>query len=288
MQDFTIALVQHNSIVGKKENNLAIAIDYVRKAKKKGADLVCLPELNITGHAGHPSMVVEREPVPDGPATQALIDLCKEIDIYISAGIAEDEHGVPYNTQLVVGPEGFFGKQRKVHLSGDEYFQFRGGTDLPVIELPFVKIGIIICYDNLFLEIARCMALNGAELLFSPHAARFGAWPKDLEGRRRVVKRVKEGWMLVHRCRAYDNGCYVAVCNTAGRSAMHIKGVEANHGGGCMVFSPSGQVIAESRTRDIKEEMIVQKLDANAVARRPTNMQQRKPEVFGAIVEGTA
>ena len=287
MQDFTIALVQHNSVVGKKKANLAISIDYVRKAKKKGADLVCLPELNITGHAGHPSMVAEREPVPDGPSTQALIEVCKELDIYISAGIAEDEHGVPYNTQLVVGPEGFLGKQRKVHLSGDEYFEFRGGTELPVISLPFVKVGTIICYDNLFPEMARCLALNGAELLLAPHAARFGQWPKDLAGRQKAVKRVKENWSLVHRCRAYDNGCYVGVCNTAGRSAMHIKGVEANHGGCCMMFGPNGQVLAESRTRDIKDEMVVTKLDASFLGRRPKNMQQRKPELFGAITECT-
>lgn len=288
MQDFTISLVQHNSVVGQKKDNLAITIEYVRKAKNKGADLICLPELNITGHAGHPSMVEEREPVPDGPSTQALIEICKELDTYVSAGIAEDEHGVPYNTQFVVGPEGFLGKQRKVHLSGDEYFEFRGGTELPVIELPFVKIGIIICYDNLFPELARCMALKGAELLFAPHAARFGKWPKDLAERKKAVARVKENWKLVHRCRAYDNGCYVAVCNTAGRSAMHIEGVEANHAGGCLLVSPDGQVLTESRTRDIKDEMIVKKLDARAVTRRPKNMQQRKPELFNAIVEGTA
>ena len=287
MKVFTIAVIQHASPVGKKLENLELTIDYAHRAKRKGAELVCFPELSISGHAGHPEMVIERETVPEGPSTQCLIDLARELDLYISAGIAEDEKGVPYNTQFVVGPEGFLGKQRKVHLSGDEYFQFRGGTELPVIEMPFVKMGMIICYDNLFPEMARCLALEGAELLFCPHAARFGDWPRDPSLRRRAVANCKKQWQLVHACRAYDNGCYVAVCNTAGRSAMGIKGVEANHAGGCMLFRPNGEVLAQSRTRDVKDEMVVAKLHASAVARRPLNVQQRRPEVFRAIVEPT-
>ena len=287
MQDFTIALVAHDSPVGKTQQNLKRTEHFARKAEAKGADLICFPELNITGHAGHSAMVAGKEAVPDGPSTQAMIDLAIELDAYFSFGIAEDEHGVPYNTQVIVGPEGYLGKQRKVHLSGDEYYQFRGGTDLPVVELPFAKVGTIICYDNSFPEMARCLALDGAELLLAPHAARFGKWPTKTEDRRKAVKRRKNDWKLVHACRAYDNGCYVGACNTSGRSSTHIKGVEANHAGACTLFSPSGQVIAESRTRDIMEEMIVADLNADAVARRPSNVQQRRPDVFGAIVRKT-
>jgi predicted amidohydrolase len=287
MHDFTLALVQHASPVGEKAANLDAALDYVRRAKRKGAELVCFPELNITGHAGHSAMVQEREPVPGGPSIQALSRTARDLGIYISAGIAEDEHGVPYNTQFVIGPEGFLGKQRKVHLSRDEYFQFRGGTELPVLDLPFVKMGIIICYDNHFPEIARCLALKGAELLFCPHAARFGKWPRSAAGRRKAVTQVKSQWKLVHACRAYDNGCYVAVCNTAGRSALGLKGVDANHAGGCAVFNPRGEVMAESRTRDIRDEMVLVRLEATAVRRRPLNIQQRRPEVFRVLTEPT-
>jgi len=287
MKDFTIALVQHGSPIGAKADNLDATRRWTRKAKKAGAQLVCFPELGLTGHGGHADMVAEWEPVPDGPAVGALCDLAAELNIYISAGIAERQRGVPYNTQFVVGPKGYVGKQRKVHLSGDEAFHFRPGTAMPVIELPFVKLGIIICYDNQFPEMARCMALKGAELLFAPHAARSGKWRRDPKARRELVARGKAGWFLVHRCRAVDNGCYVAFCNTAGQSARHLKGVDANHAGGCFVIDPGGKVIAQSRSRDVRDEMIVVKLKGKAVERKPNTFRNRRPEVFRILSEPT-
>lgn len=287
MEDFTIALVQHASPVGRASENLETIVRFTRRAKRRGAGLVCFPELNITGHAGDPTMVAGREPVPEGPSVARLAKLARELDICISAGIAEAADGTTYNTQLVVGPDGFLGKQRKVHLSGDEYFHFRHGTALPVIELPFVKLGIIICYDNTFPELSRCLALKGAELLLCPHAARFGKWPRDAAGRRRIVAGVKSNWKKIHPARALDNGCYVAVCNTAGRSASGIKGVEANHAGGCLVVSPRGDVLAESRSRDIRDELLVTKLTAAAAAVRPSNFRNRRPEVFREITRPT-
>lgn len=291
MEDFTIALIQHGSPVGRKKENLKATIRWTRKAKEAGAQVVCFPELNITGHAGSPEMVREAEPVPGGEAVERLCTLAAELGVYISAGIAEDDRGIHYNTQFVVGPEGYLGKQRKTHLSADEYFYFRHGTALPVFDLPIVRMGIIICYDNAMPEIARCLAMQGAEVLFCPHAARFGKWPKDQAGIEAVVVRRKENWRMVHACRAYDNGCYVALCNTAGRSATRIKGVEANHAGGCMVFDPNGRLITESQRKDIGEEMVVAPLNGEAVAsrRRQTcfNLQTRRPEVFSALTSPT-
>ncbi len=291
MEKLKIALVQHASPVGEKARNLKATISWVRKAHKKGAALVCLPELGITGHAGHPAMVSEAEPVPDGPCARRLCELAAGLGIYICAGIAEEERGIHYNTQFLVGPEGYLGKQRKVHLSRDEYFFFRAGTRLTVFDLPMAKVGIIICYDNLLPEMARCLAVRGAELLLCVHAGRFGKWPRNAAGRRAAVQALKRDWRLIHMCRAYDNGCYVALCNTAGRSAVGLRGVEANHAGGCIVINPGGEVIAESRTRDIRDEMIVVPLDGHAVAARRSeicfNLQTRKPEVFGALVEPT-
>ena len=81
--------------------------------------------------------------------------------------------------------------------------------------------------------------------------------------------------------------CYCAVTNTAGRSAQGIKGVEANHAGVTLVWNPRGDLIAQSRTKDIKDEMIVVKLDAKALANRPSNFRNRRPEVFGEITRRT-
>jgi predicted amidohydrolase len=289
MKTFNLALVQHASPVGKRDANFDATVDWVKKAARKGADLICLPELGITGHAGHASMVHEAEPVPNGPSVNGLAVLAEELGIYICAGIAEDDRGIHYNTQFVVGPDGYWGKQRKIHLSGDEYFFFKGGSAMLVFDLPFVRLGIVICYDNNLPEPSRCLAVKGAELILAPHAARFGNWPASPAKRAQSVKGMKAGWTQVHSCRALDNGTYVGVCNTAGRSAIGIKGVEANHAGGCMVFNPMGAVIAESKGRDIKDEMIVVELDSGPVTearkRKCFNLQTRRPEVFGALTE---
>jgi len=291
MKNFKLALVQQQSLVGRKEQNFENAVRWAQKAGKAGADLLCLPELNITGHAGCPEMVHQAERVPDGPSVAALCEVARRLDLFICAGIAEDERGIHYNTQFLVGPDGYIGKQRKVHLSGDEYFFFRHGTDVPVMELPMVRVGIIICYDNSFPELSRCLAVKGAELLLSVHAARIGKWPRDAAGRRKALAANKESWRRLHYARAVDNGCYVGLCDAVGRAAAGIKGVEANHAGGCMVVNPDGSVLAESRSKDIREEMLIAELDARPVAamrcRKCFNLQTRRPEVFGALTEPT-
>jgi len=291
MRDFTIALIAHESPVGRKRRNLEAVVAWTRKAAKKGAELIGFPELNLTGHAGHRRMVAEAEAVPDGPAVARLCELAAELGVHICAGICENERGIHYNTQFLVGPGGYVGKQRKVHLSGDEYFHFRYGTQLPVFDLPFARVGIIICYDNNHPEISRCLAVDGAEVLLVPHAARFGKWPRTVAGRRRAVAERTRYVTMTHACRANDNGVYVAYCNTAGRSAMGIAGVQANHAGGCMIFGPRGETVAASRARDIREEMLVVTLPAEPVASRRAGrcftLQTRRPEVFGALTRPT-
>lgn len=291
MEAFVAALVQHASPVGQREENLARTVRLVREAAGAGARLVVLPELGITGHAGHPAMVLEAEPVPGGAAYTTLAALAAEIGVYISAGIAEDDRGIHYNTQFLVGPEGPIGKQRKIHLSRDEYFYFRAGTLLPVLETPLARIGTMICFDMQFPETARCLAVGGAEIILAPHAARSGVWA-DEAARRLAVARQKQSWTMTLAARAHDNGTFVLACNTAGRSAEDLDGVEANHAGGCLAFDPYGQRIAESQSEDVCEEIVLVRLDGELVARRRRepcfNLQTRRPEVYGALVEPTA
>lgn len=291
LQDMTIALVQCNSMVGQKSRNLSAAIEWVKKTKERNADLICFPELNITGHAGHPLAVSEAESIPDGNSCQTLMKLAKNLDIYIVAGICEEENGIHYNTQFIVGSQGFIGKQRKIHLSRDEYFYFRHGSKIRVFDIIKAKIGIVICYDNEVPEVSRCLAVQGAELLLCPYAARFGDWPSKLEERKSVVKRCKEEWKMIARARAYDNGCYVALCNAVGKGIEESRSIKANHAGGCMIIDPEGKVIEESKSEDISEEMVVADLRGEMVRKRRTekcfNLQTRRVESFQILTEST-
>jgi len=290
METFTTALIQHASPVLSKQDNLARALALAAEAADVGATLVCFPELNITGHAGHEAMVSDAEGVPNGPSVNALVGFARSRGVYVSAGIAEEDLGIHYNTQVLIGPDGYLGKQRKVHLSRDEYFYFRAGTQMPVFALPFGRLGIVICYDNEFPEPARCLAVQGAEILLAPHAARSGTWQDD-EQRRSCVRARKDAWRVTLACRARENGCYVLACNTAGRSADALDHVEANHPGGCMAFDPWGNVVAESQSLDVADEVVMVELDGQLAAKRRRQacffLQTRRPEVYGALVKST-
>jgi predicted amidohydrolase len=290
MESITVALVQHASPMGHKAANLERTVALARAAAAQGASLVAFPELGITGHAGHRAMVAEAEEVPNGPACRLLTELAIELGITISAGIAEDDLGIHYNTQFLVGPDGYIGKQRKIHLSRDEYFYFRAGTHMPVLAIPGARVGTVICYDSEFPEPARCLAVKGAEVILAPHAARAGAWRSEADRRKAVASR-KQHWSVTLASHALFNGCFVLAANTAGRSADDYPGVEANHPGGCMAFDPYGGLIAESRCQDVEEETLIVPLDGSLVAERRSQacfmLQTRRPEVYGALVEPT-
>ncbi len=287
MKDFKIALVAHNSIVLRKKENLENIISWIKKARQEGALLVCFPELNVSGHAGDPRLLEEAEAVPGGPSVELLCEAARENEIYICAGIVEEYRGLYYNTSFLIGPEGYIGKQRKIHLSLDERFLFKNGINLPVFDLSFARIGIIICYDYAFPEVSCCLAVKGAELLLSVHASRFGKWPDDLEGRQEKVENVKKDWKMNYQCRAKNIGCYEAVCNAAGQAGIHLDGVEANHAGGCLVIDPLSNIVAESRTKDIEDEMLVVSLCGNLIAKRRKEnnsyQKNRRPEAFGIL-----
>ncbi len=291
MKDFTLALVQQRSLLGEKRQNRDSTEKWVELARRRGADLICFPELSLSGHGGHRLMIRDAEAVPDGPSCRWLMDLARRSDCYICAGMAEEDRRATYNTQVLVGPGGFVGKQRKVHPSRDEYLYFRHGSRFDVFDLPFAKIGIAICFDNEIVESARTLAVQGAEVLLCPHAARFGTWPSTAGVRRKVVAKLKDHWRLVHACRALDNAAYVGLCNAAGQSAPQLNGCDANHAGGSMVFAPDGSVLAQSRARDIAEEMLLTRLAASRLeARREGEcfaLRVRRVEAFAPLTEPT-
>ena len=100
-----------------------------------------------------------------------------------------------------------------------------------------------------------------------------------------------ENFRLVHTTRAYDNSCYVGVCNTVGQAAAHLADVEANHAGGCLAVDPGGTIMSQSRTGDIREQMLLVDMPAAPLEslrqRRCHPFQTRRPEVFAAITRKT-
>ena len=284
MRNLTIAAVQMNAPLGEVERNLAAHVRLARQAAEAGAELICFPELGLTGHWCAGGVWAASEPVPDGPSTRRLLDLARDLQVTISFGLAERDRGIAYNTQVVVGPEGFIGKQRKLHMSADEYFHFRVGSEAAVLDIGKCRLGIGICYDNIFPEVARIAAIKGAEVYLMPHAARCGAWPRSAAAQARAIAQLKAVWRKCYASRAYDNGMFVVANNQAGHAG---DDPETNHAGGVLVFDPNGEVIAESQAGRIAEEMVVVALKARDYeARRGCacfNLQTRRPEIYGDI-----
>lgn len=288
MQDLTVAAIQMNARLGQVQSNLAAHLRLARQAAAAGAELICFPELSITGHWCSGQVWQVAEAIPEGPSTQRLETLATELGVYLSFGLAERERGITFNTQVLLGPGGYIGKQRKLHLSADEYFHFRMGTEIQVFDLGLCRLGIGICYDNMFPEVARVAAVRGAEVFLMPHAARCGSWPRSRALQRQRVADLKHVWRKCFTARAYDNGMFVIVNNQAGRAGSEP---ETNHAGGILIFDPLGEVVAESQTPHIAQEIVVTRLNAAAYeARRQGvcfNLQTRRPEIYGELTRPT-
>jgi predicted amidohydrolase len=140
----------------------------VDAAAAQKADLVVLPEtLTFYGTSGTYADVAE--PVP-GPSTEYFATLARKHNLYIVAGLIERDRHLLYNVAALVGPDGkFVGKYRKVTLPRDEIEGgIAPGREYPVFETRFGKLGMMVCYDGFFPEVARELASRGAEVIAFP------------------------------------------------------------------------------------------------------------------------
>lgn len=150
------------------EGNRRLFAPLIAEAARQGADLVCLPE-SVTLCGTGLSYVDVAEPIP-GPSTEYFGQLAKEHDLYIVAGLNERAAHLVYNTAVLIGPDGkLVGKYRKVCLPREEIAGgVAPGHEYPVFETRFGKVGIMICWDVHFPEVARELANRGAEVIALP------------------------------------------------------------------------------------------------------------------------
>jgi predicted amidohydrolase len=140
----------------------------IAEAARKGADLVVLPELLTCKGVTHDYVSVA-EPVP-GPTTEYFGRLAREHDCYLVVGLPERDGPLVYNVAALLGPDGgIVGKYRKVTLPREEIARgIAPGKEYPVFETRFGKVGMMVCYDVFFPEVARRLAMNGAEVIALP------------------------------------------------------------------------------------------------------------------------
>ena len=218
----------------------------IRQAAADGAQIVCLQEI-FNG----PYFCAEQstkwyeatEPVPGRAHCVSLMQsLAKELGIALVVPVYEvEQEGIFYNTAAVIQSDGsYLGKYRKTHIPHVapgfwEKFYFRpGNLGYPVFDLGIAKIGIYICYDRHFPEGARCLGLNGAEIVFNPSAT--------------VAGLSEYLWKLEQPAHAAANGYFIAAINRVGTEAPWNIG---EFYGSSYFANPRGQIVAQaSRDKD--------------------------------------
>ena len=178
MANIKIASVAMSAPADKKAN-METYLKYIEQAHEQGVKLIVFPELSLPGI--HPDFTLSQaknsaatyyafaaELVPEGPSTQRLIEAAKAYDMYIVYDLAEQDPVRPdytYNTAVLVGPEGYVGKHRKIHPTGSERLLFMPGHELNVFDTAIGRIGLLICNDKVFPETVRALKIAGAEIV---------------------------------------------------------------------------------------------------------------------------
>jgi predicted amidohydrolase len=229
MMSVRIAAVVFNSPRGAARANLDRMEGWVAGAREKGAAIVCFPELNITGYGIDPGVKQDAEPVP-GRLTERLGAMATRHGLVILAGLAEQAgDGRTCASHLAVAPTGRLGRYRKLHIAPPEQPVFSAGETVPIFEACGIRFGIQLCYDSHFPELSARMALDGADVIFMPHAS-----PRGTPEEKRA------SWMRHLPARAFDNGVFIVACNQTG-----ANGGGLTFPGLAMVIGPDGRVITE-------------------------------------------
>jgi predicted amidohydrolase len=143
-------------------------VPLVEEAAAKGADIVCLPEgITVVGNGLEYAQAAEAVP---GPSTAFLGELAKRLKVWIVAGIYERSGSRIYNTAVLIGRDGSLaGRYRKMSLPDEEIEGgITPGSETPVVDTDFGRVGLMICWDSSYPEVARALAARGAEVILMP------------------------------------------------------------------------------------------------------------------------
>ena len=260
------------------EEDLARIVRLLEQARAAGAELVVLPEGALGGYIRERAAGSEESPAPDvpagldpdGPEIAALAALAG--DTVVCAGYTEAGGGHLYSSAVCVSGDGVLGRQRKVHLPPGERFAFRAGDGFAAFDTPAGRIGMLLCYDKLFPEAVRALALDGAEI-----ACCLAAWPVDRHSPARRVRddRQTRHFAVVDQARAVENQIFFASSNQTGPWGG-LKFL-----GGATVVDPDGVVLARTGARP---GLAVARADlAEIRASRDVidHLADRRPESYG-------
>jgi deaminated glutathione amidase len=238
-----------------REGNLARAAELIARAARRGAQIVCLPELfSYMGSFRRPNEVAEAE---SGPSLTMLRELAARHRLFIVGGsiLTRAHRGLPLNTCSLIGPDGrILARYSKLHLfdievpgriSFHESRAMRPGRHCTIARTSLGTVGFAICNDLRYPEVFRRMALAGAEIIFVPSA--FTAFTG------------RDHWLALARVRAIENQCFVCAVNQSGNNADGVRFF-----GSSLLIDPWGKVLVEGPSAG--DKVLLCRVDLSRVA----------------------
>ncbi|GIN22252.1 carbon-nitrogen hydrolase family protein [Siminovitchia fordii] len=263
MNEIKVSVAQLIPKLGDKQGNLERIQEAIVKAKNEQAQLVAFPELFLTGYSVGENVNTLAETI-DGPYMTKVRKLCKDHEIYLVISFPEDgQDGNYYISSALIDSQGeVLGVYRKVHLFDNEKNYFQPGSRFEVIDTPLGSIGMMICFDVEFPEIARALKLMRADFIVIVNA---NMHPYELHHH------------LFSRCRAMENEIPVIICNRLGKEG------ELDFCGDSMVIDATGEILLSLKDKEQVQTVtlpIKQELDP-----KMSYIVNRRDDIYGILAK---
>lgn len=262
-----VGYYQFRPLFGRVRTNLSKVVKRLDGAE---ADLIVLPELAFTGYYfknRYEAMSLAEDPRDSGTVT-ALADLCQKNDFHLVTGFAELHDGQCFNSALLIGPDGLEHVYRKLHLFNEEKFCFDpGDIPLSVQRVRGVNIGIMVCFDWVFPEVSRSLALQGADIICQPA---------------NLVLAYCQQTMLT---RSLENRLFSITCNRFGadkRPQGHLRFT-----GRSQIVAPDGERLQRAPAQ--REHLMIVDINPSIahdkhITRHNDVLADRRPEFYGELI----
>ncbi|MCD6486702.1 MAG: acyltransferase [Syntrophobacterales bacterium] len=258
--------IQFEPLFGEVDRNLELAGNLIMKSD---ANLLVLPELFNTGYlfTSKEEVASLSEEIPHGKTTRMLCDVAKDKGIFIVGGIAEKSGNRIFNSAVLVSPEGYIGRYRKVHLFFEEKLWFDPGDEgFIVYDAGTCKLGMMICFDWFFPESMRALSLMGADIICHP------------------ANLVMPFCQYAMKTRCLENHVFAITANRTGTESRGKKSLHFT--GGSQVTGPDGRILC--RAGEDSEETVIAQIDVKAARDKKINFynnlfDDRKPEFYRSL-----